>query len=261
MAAQTVLFDLGNTALKIGVAERAFLKIITLPSATLSLDLLKTQLKELNELFFQRTNPALCLACSVVPRLNQVLSQACRETFGLKPLFVPTKLAIPLKVNYTPETSLGADRLVEAYAARQILNNETLIVLDLGTAITIDYVKGQSFEGGFIIPGPTAALKSLSLATAKLPSLELPSERLTFSLGRSTKTCMESGVIFGLVALLEGLISKLKTLSPNKAQVIATGGLAKSLSSYTPIFDRLEPNLVLEGLRFLALDIQNKEKD
>ena len=250
-----VLFDAGNTALKIAWSvEHHLSDPIFIPTQDVCQEKLDTVLRTIA----QKTDGTFrCFcACSVVPHLNSVLAAAVDRIFNAHLLFAPETLSVPLTVCYEPQASLGHDRLVEAFAARALCQEPALIVIDLGTAVTIDCVQETCFLGGFILPGPALAFSSLNAQTAQLPLLESQSLPSAFEPGRSTKSCIQNGVLFGLISLLEGMITRLKKTLAQPVHVVATGGFAAALSK-TALFDTVSPHLVLTGLHLLS---QHKNK-
>jgi type III pantothenate kinase len=155
-----------------------------------------------------------------------------------------------LKNRYTYPEQVGQDRLVGAYAAWQTYRRNC-IVADFGTAITIDMVtKAGEYLGGVIAPGLDISLEALATRTALLPKVELrePPELL----GRDTANSIRSGLLYGCVALCDGLVTQLKRCYAPNAIVVATGGSSYLIAKHARTIDHLRPTLVLEGLFLLS---------
>jgi type III pantothenate kinase len=185
---------------------------------------------------------------SVVPASTQALREMADRYFGFPPVVVEpgTKTGIPILTENPRE--VGADRIVNSLAAFSKFGGPGIVV-DFGTATTYDAVseKGE-FLGGAIAPGLQVAGASLFTATARLPQVELLAPRA--AIGKNTVEAIQSGIVFGAAAELEGMIDRMeKELGP--ATVVATGGLAPIVIAYTDAIDRYEPWLTLEGLRIV----------
>jgi type III pantothenate kinase len=183
---------------------------------------------------------------SVAPALNNPLQELCVRHLGLRPLLVDPANQNIMPVAYRPPSDLGADRIVNAVAAFHIFGGPAIVV-DFGTATTFDAVsKAGEYVGGIIAPGIGLSAEVLSSRTARLPRIEIVRpDRL---IGDTTVSCMQSGLFFGYVSLVEGLLGRMKEELGN-ALVIATGGLAPLISRDVLGIDRLEEHLTLQGLR------------
>jgi type III pantothenate kinase len=185
---------------------------------------------------------------SVVPASTQALREMADRYFGFPPVVVEpgTKTGIPILTDNPRE--VGADRIVNGLAAFSKFGGPAVVV-DFGTATTYDAVsdKGE-FLGGAIAPGLQVAGESLFTATARLPQVELLAPRA--AIGRNTVEAIQSGIVFGAAAELEGMVDRMeKELGP--ATVVATGGLAPIVIAHTDVVDNYEPWLTLEGLRIV----------
>jgi type III pantothenate kinase len=185
---------------------------------------------------------------SVVPTSTQSLREMTDRYFGFPPVVVEpgTKTGIPILSDNPRE--VGADRIVNALAAHAKYGGPCIVV-DFGTATTYDAVseKGE-FLGGAIAPGIQVAGESLFAATARLPQVELVAPKSV--IGKNTVECIQSGLVFGAAAELEGMIDRMeKELGP--ATVVATGGLAPVVLAHCEAIDHHEPWLTLEGLRIV----------
>ncbi|MGB9612636.1 MAG: type III pantothenate kinase [Candidatus Margulisiibacteriota bacterium] len=179
---------------------------------------------------------------SVVPGANRII----RKIFP-KARFVSYQ-NLGVKIKLKKPSQIGTDRLVNALAARELYGGPAIIV-DFGTATTFDVISKQGeYLGGAIAPGVLLARDLLYERTAKLPWIKIaPPSKV---IGRSTQEALRSGLVFGYVALTEGMVERLKKqLRAKSAKVIATGGLAKLICKYTRIVDKIDPKLTLKGLK------------
>src|SRR3972149_6570511 len=142
---------------------------------------------------------------------------------------------------------VGTDRVVNAVAAHHLYGGP-VIVIDLGTATTFDAVsKEGDYLGGAIAPGITIAAEALSLRTAKLPQIELVRPRNV--IGRNTVTAMQSGIVFGYIGLIEGVVARMRQELGGQARTVATGGYAEVIARETAAIELVNPNLTLLGLK------------
>jgi type III pantothenate kinase len=144
---------------------------------------------------------------------------------------------------------VGADRVVNAAAARHMFEGP-LIVIDFGTATTFDVVSREGeYIGGAISPGIVLAAEALFTRTAQLPRVELV--RPKNAIAKSTVSAMQSGIIYGYVGLVEGMVARIQSEMAQKARVVATGGLSPLIARETSIINTVEPDLTLIGLRII----------
>ncbi|MCX5714191.1 MAG: type III pantothenate kinase [Candidatus Omnitrophica bacterium] len=186
---------------------------------------------------------------SVVPAVTKTIEKSLRKIIGKRPYIIGKNIKIPIRNLYRSPASLGQDRLVNAFAASQIYGSPAIII-DLGTAITLDVVSGdKKYLGGMILPGPELSLKALNRDTALLPKLKLeaPAELI----GRNTKNSILSGVVIGSACLCDELVRRLKARIGKNALVIATGGNAKIISKYSKEIAIIDPTLTLRGLNII----------
>lgn len=191
---------------------------------------------------------------SVVPWASDELIVVLHELYPDSTILVMTSSNIPLAIAYPHPEELGIDRLLATLAARSFCPaGSNCIVIDLGTATTYDCLTADgTYLGGAIAPGVELAASALSSKTAQLPAIELsfPSSII----GRTTIESMQSGVLFGMLAQIEGMIERLSAAAfgGETPYVIATGGLAKLLQGRTSKVNRFESDLVLLGVRLAA---------
>jgi type III pantothenate kinase len=197
-------------------------------------------------------NPAdisgICLA-SVVPPLTGRVLDACRRYLGQDPLVVDVGVKTGVRVRYDDPKAVGADRIADA-AAVQALYGGPACVVDFGTATTFNAISADGdYLGGAIFPGIGIAAEALYLRTAKLTRVDL--QRPPTVIGRNTVHAMQSGLVFGYVALTEGMVARFRTELGAAMKVIATGGLAEIVAKETSIIQVLAPWLTLDGLRII----------
>lgn len=255
MSASLLLFDLGNSAVKVAPAsEREVLTSYTLRTeAGQSADDLGLRLLALlRHAGVAPSDLEACVACSVVPALNPVLRQACLRYFGRGLHFVPDDIPVPLHNRYERPAEVGADRLVGAYAARRMFPGpKSLVCVDFGTAVTFDCISDDAYLGGLIFPGVRTAAAALAGSAAKLPHVSLEVEASEPLPGRSTSTSINHGIMFGYAALVEGLCARLARRLAPPVHILATGGFAGEIQKLTTCFACVVPNLLPEGLRLL----------
>jgi len=201
----------------------------------------------------ERSAISTMIVSSVVPRARHNLEVLGQKYFGLAPLHAGEGAAswdFPIHVD--EPRSLGADRAVNALAAHAGFAGD-LIVVDFGTATTFDVVDGDgAYQGGIIAPGINLSLDALVANTAKLPRIAIEHPRTDSVTGRNTEDQMQIGVFWGYVAMMEGLIARLKAEIGRPTKVVATGGLALLFQRHTSIFDAVDADLTLKGLAILA---------
>ena len=214
--------------------------------------LLKTCFDLQNLRFREVTGVAVC---SVVPPLTPQIVQMSTRFFGCEAFVVDRNTETGLINDYNPPEAVGADRLVNALAAREKFHSACLVV-DFGTATTVDAVSHDGrYLGGAIAPGLGIAFEALYTAAAKLPRVELKAPLL--ALARDTTSSMQSGLIFGYAGLVKELVERCtREMEPHLGadrvlKVIATGGLAEIIAPLVPAIRHIEPHLTLEGLRLL----------
>lgn len=193
------------------------------------------------------------IVSTVVPRALHNIEVLADKYFGVKPLVAGEGLAeYGIDIDVEQPKSLGADRAVNAVAAHARYPGD-LIVVDFGTATTFDAIDFRgAYKGGIIAPGINLSLDALVGNTAKLPRIAIEAPRSASVIGRNTEDQMLIGVFWGYVAMMEGLIARMKAQIGRPATVIATGGLAVLFDRHTDIFDAVDADLTLDGLAILA---------
>jgi type III pantothenate kinase len=186
---------------------------------------------------------------SVVPPLTPVFQQVCRDYVGQAPLVVDAGVRTGVRVRYDNPRDVGADRVVDAAAVWKLYGAPACIV-DFGTGTTFDAVSAEGdYLGGAIAPGIGIAARALFERTAKLPRVELV--RPPSAIGRNTPHAIQSGLLFGYVGLVEGMVARFKAELGPDTKIIATGGLAEIIARETDVIDVVDPWLTLHGLRIV----------
>ncbi len=195
---------------------------------------------------------------SVVPPLTPVFEQVCREYVGPSALVVDAAVETGVTIRYENPHEVGADRVVDAAAVRALYATPACVV-DFGTATTFDAISAEGdYLGGAIAPGIGIAAQALFERTAKLPRVELV--RPPSAIGRNTIHSMQSGLFFGYVSLVEGMVARFQAELGPETCIVATGGLAALIARETDVIDVVDPWLTLHGLRIIyALNLTNGE--
>jgi len=187
--------------------------------------------------------------CSVVPPLIATLEELFQHYFKITPLVIGAGVKTGVRIRMDNPREVGPDRIVNA-AAAQTLYGAPVIVVDMGTATTFDTVsKEGDYIGGAISPGIMTAAEALFTRTSRLSRVELV--RPKRAIGTNTVSAMQSGIVFGYVGLIEGIVARIQAELDEKAKVIATGGFATLMGQETDIFDEVNPDLTLIGLRLI----------
>ncbi|MCZ2260589.1 type III pantothenate kinase [Sporosarcina sp. G11-34] len=186
---------------------------------------------------------------SVVPPVMFPLEQMCRKYFNQKPLIVGPGIQTGLDIKYENPHEVGADRIVNAVAAIHDYDSP-LIIVDFGTATTFCYVnENGEYMGGAIAPGIGISMEALFDRASKLPRIEIA--RPEHVVGKNTVVAMQSGIVYGYVGQVEGIVTRMKAQSKKEPTVIATGGLADLIASETTIIDVVDNFLTLKGLHLI----------
>lgn len=189
------------------------------------------------------------ILASVVPPLTGTFVEVCQATFDHTPLVVDAGVKTGVRIRYDNPREVGADRVVNAVAAYRLYGGPACIV-DFGTATTFDAVSREGdYLGGAIAPGVHISAEALYRFTAKLPRIEVA--RPPAAIGRNTVQSMQSGLLFGYVGLVEGLVARFRQELGDDMRVIATGGLAQLVADETRVIQVVDPWLTLKGLRFV----------
>ncbi len=233
-------------ALYDGADQRGFWRIATQAGRTA--DEYVVWLAKLLELGrHDRTAIDAAIIASVVPTTVFHLKQLCREHFNCEPLIVgDPALDLGMSVRLDRPQEAGADRLANAVGGH-VAYKGALIVVDFGTATTFDVIaENGDYCGGAIAPGVQLSLDTLHSATAMLPRIEVA--RPAKAIGTGTLTAMQSGIFWGYIGLIEGLVMRIKAESGKPMTVVATGGLAPLFFGATDVLEELDPDLTMRGL-------------
>lgn len=247
-----LVVDLGNTNTVLGVYDGKTLvnhwRLATRRGATVDeYGILSRNLFSLSKIDASKITGIII--ASVVPPLDPILAQMAEQYFHLRPLFVEPGIKTGLMVKYEPPQDVGADRIVSGVAAFEKYGGPVIIV-DFGTATTFDAISAKAeYLGGVIAPGIVISSEALFERAARLPRVDIrPPKKV---IGASTVASMQSGLFYGYVGLVEGIISRMKKEMGEDSQVVATGGQAALIAQGTKVINHLEPDLILEGLRII----------
>lgn len=189
--------------------------------------------------------------CSVVPPLIATFEKLFQQYFATSPLVVGAGVKTGVSIRMDNPREVGADRIVNAAAAHHLYGGP-VIITDLGTATTFDTVsKEGDYIGGAIAPGIITAAEALFSRAAMLPRVEMT--RPKHAIGTNTTSAMQSGIVFGYVGLVEGIVVRIQQELGEKAKVVATGGFAELIAGETSVIDTINPDLTLIGLRLIYL--------
>ncbi|MEP5938914.1 MAG: type III pantothenate kinase [Erythrobacter sp.] len=193
------------------------------------------------------------LFASVVPRADHNLTVLAQKYFGITPEIAGQgKAAWGFEIDVDQPSSLGADRALNILAAHEKYGGD-LVVVDFGTATKFEAVDfNGTYKGGIIAPGINLSLDALVGKTAKLPRIAIRAPESTSVIGRNTEDQMLIGIFWAHVAMMEGLIERMRTEIGRPAKVVATGGLAILFDDATEVFDHVDADLTIEGLAILA---------
>ena len=191
---------------------------------------------------------------SVVPPLTGTWVEVFRRSLGVEPLVVETGVRTGVRVLYDDPKQVGADRIVNAAAVKALWGGPACIV-DFGTGTTFDALSARGeYLGGAIAPGIGIAAEALHARAAKLPRVDLV--RPPFAIGRNTEHALQSGLVFGYVGLVEGMVARFRAELGGEMKVIATGGYGELIAKETPVLGVVAPWLTLDGLRIIhALNV------
>jgi type III pantothenate kinase len=261
MAAMLLAIDIGNTNVTLGVFDGEALvataRVATEPGRMADeYGLTLSQILPAKGVAIEQVDAVAM--CSVVPPLTPTFIGLCTEFFGVEPLVVGAGVRTGVRVLYDNPRDVGSDRIADAAAAYHLHGGPTIVV-DFGTATVFDAISSKGeYVGGAIAPGINVAADSLFHATSQLRRVELvrPQE----AIGKNTVHSLQSGLVLGYAELVKGMVRRFASelgdgdLGPegtSDAKVIATGGLAPLIQAETDIFDTVDPDLTLKGLRII----------
>jgi len=186
---------------------------------------------------------------SVVPPLTGKIVEACRRYLRLDPLQVDAGVKTGVRIRYEDARAVGADRIVDAAAVQRLYGGPACVV-DFGTGTTFDAISAEGdYLGGAIAPGLSIAAEALFSRTAKLPRVDV--QKPPSVIGRNTVHAVQSGLFFGYLSLVEGMVARFRRELGQEMKVIGTGGLADILINETEVIQIFAPWLTLDGLRIV----------
>jgi type III pantothenate kinase len=254
--------DIGNTRTTIGLFRgRNLAGTIQVPGTAPPREL---SVRKTLEQFLRRKKISAgslsgAVISSVVPSSTKIIAAVIRRHLHLSPLIVSGRLDVGMRLQYRTPRALGADRICGAVAGFAKYGGP-LIIIDAGTATTFDVISGNgTFLGGAIAPGIGTSASALHRRTAQLPAVELRFPKSV--IGRSTKENIQSGILFGTLDAMEGIVRRIKALTGKQTNVILTGGFSGLLASKARFVNHVEPTLVLDGARLVyERNLTNKKK-
>jgi type III pantothenate kinase len=245
-------FDIGNTSIHLGLFEGEDLKEtwrIGVEREKLPDEYGVLILSLLDARGIGTESIDACIIGCDVPPLTPTFEQVCRKYFNIEPLVVGHGLRTGVRILYDNPKQLGADRIIDAVAAAKYYGTP-VIVVDFGTGTVFDAVNAKGdYLGGAIAPGIGIASEALFSRGAMLYRVQL--ERPPAAIGKNTIQAMQSGILFGYVGLVEGLVARFKAEVGEEAKVVATGGYAPVIASETDCIDIVDQDLTLNGLRMI----------
>lgn len=246
--------DVGNTQTHLGVFARDELshewRITTEERRTADeLALMFGQFLSQADLSFSRQVTGVAI-CSVVPRATQELRAMTESYFGFPPVVVEPGIKTGIAIKIDNPREVGADRISNAVAAHHMFPGQSLVVVDFGTAITVDAISPEGdYLGGAIAPGIDVAATGLYESTAQIRRVELIAP--STAIGKNTVNAVQSGLVYGNAALVDGLVARAASELGGDARVIATGGFAPAVVDHCTSIEKIEPQLTLIGLRLI----------
>lgn len=244
--------DIGNTNLVIGCFrdDKILFKARIATDRTRTSDQYGVEIKNMLEAYgVDRSDIKDCIISSVVPPVFNSVRTGVIKIIGKQPMVVGPGLKTGLNIHVDVPSQVGSDRIVIAVAALAEYK-APLLLLDLGTATTIEAVEPENvYMGGVIFPGVRVSLDALTSRAAQLPGISLDQPKQV--IGKNTVDCMRSGMMYGTAAMIDGLIDRMEEELGHRCTLIATGGLAQFI---TPLCKReiiLEKDLLLKGLNII----------
>ena len=249
-----LVIDIGNTTMEFGIYEEDSLSgVFRLGSkrdiTSDEVGLFVTQYFEYKKIPVGSVSDVII--SSVVPQVNYSVCSAVKKYFGLEPLVIGENIFCNMPNLYENPKEVGADRIVDSYAAFRKYGGP-LIIVDFGTATTCEAVsENGEYLGGIIYPGIKTSMDALYEKAAKLPKIEILKPE--FALGKNTVSSMQSGAYYGYLGAIEKMVENLKASVGSEAKVIATGGFAR-LFAEEKLFDYIDQRLPLEGIKMVYED-------
>ena len=250
MSSNLLVVDLGNTNIVLGVwRDEELVNSWRLATAR------ERTADEYGILARQLVGDALhadlegAMVASVVPPLNSTMASMIRKYFEIEPMFVEPGVKTGVAIHVDNPLEVGADRIVNCVAAHHFWGGPSVIV-DFGTATTFDVVTANAeYVGGVIAPGLQISAEALFARAARLPRVDL--KRPDHVVGTNTVVNMQSGIYFGYLGLVDGILARIKREVPGLRRVVATGGLASLFASESEHIDEVDSDLTLKGLKIV----------
>ncbi len=242
--------DVGNLTISVGLfdnqGELKFLAVLDTDKSKTA-DQIAIDLMNLFQLYHYDLKAVDgSIFCSVVPPMDFGIEKALTRLFGKPPLRVGPGVKTGLNIRMEIHNQLGADLVCGAVAAIQKFE-PPIIMIVMGTATVFCYItEKKSFEGGLMFPGVTVSMEALSKRTAQLPDVSFVKE--VSLIGKNTEDCMQSGIVYGTAAMMDGIIDRIQTLTDKKAAVVVTGPNAPVIVRYCNNRIVYDKNLVMDGL-------------
>jgi type III pantothenate kinase len=244
--------DVGNTGVGLGVFDKNELRVTWRMATSISRmpdEYAALLFPLLHEAGLQTSDITDVCLCSVVPPMIGTLEDLFTRHFKTKFLVVGAGTKTGMKIRMDNPREVGPDRIIHSAAAYHLYGGP-LIIVDMGTATTFDTVsKTGEYTGGAIAPGMQTGAEALFTRTAMLPRVNLI--RPSKAIGTNTTSAMQSGIVYGYIALIEGMIARIQRELPEKARVILTGGYTDIFAKETGVIDVVNPNLIFQGLRLV----------
>ncbi len=245
-----LVIDIGNTNIVIGVfLNNRFLSFRLSTNLKTTQDEYCINLYNLFNLYSISDKPYGAIISSVVPQITPKIHKAIQTIFNIKALEVGPGIKTGMPIKYDNPKEVGADRIVNAIGAYEEFKN-ALIIIDSGTAVTFDVInKKGEYIGGAISPGIHISADALSEKTAKLP--RVPIQRPKSVIGRTTIQSIQSGLFYGYLSMIEGMVKRIRNDMGTDCKVIATGGDGAMFYRYIDLIDYYRPHLTLFGLKVI----------
>jgi type III pantothenate kinase len=252
-----LILDIGNSKIKLGIYKNyPSDKTLEVTSIDKDIDKFKDKITQVLDINKEKNVQGIVIT-SVVPDFEKKVTTILKATIDTKPLIISLKLKTGIKFNYNPPSSIGADRIADSVAMHNLYpSNLIKIAVDFGTATVFEVISKEGvFLGGSIFPGLEVASEALANKASLLNKInfnELKGNEKV--IGNTTDESLKSSLFWGYVSLVEGLVKKIieeLKVDKNKVYIVGTGGFATLINNHSSIFDKIEPNLTLEGSRII----------
>ena len=247
-----LLIDIGNSRIKIGLCKNPNIRNNIDVYYCENINKISLVLEKIDQYEFDAV-----LVSSVVPKINNKITQIIKDNLNITPTFINSDLITGIKFNYSPLSDIGPDRIADCVAANNNYDKDKFkIVVDFGTATVFEVISNNSeFLGGSIFPGLEVASKALASRASLLNEINFDNwSNDQKVIGNTTEEALKSSIYWGYISLTEGIIRRIaKELKLNKNEyiIIGTGGFAEIINNQIPIFDKIDQNLTLDGMRII----------